>query len=49
MHQQELPIISSNDWFNSILIKQFDAGLLVEKENDWIKHIQKLRSNSKFI
>ena len=41
-----IPIISSNEGVNSILIKQFDAGLLVEKENDWIKHIQKLRSNS---
>jgi glycosyltransferase involved in cell wall biosynthesis len=41
-----IPIISSNEGVNSILIKQFDAGLLVEKENDWINHIQKLRSNS---
>ena len=40
-----IPIISSNVGVNSILIKQFDAGLLVKKENDWIKHIQKLRSN----
>ena len=40
-----IPIISSNEGVNSILIKQFDAGLLAEKENDWIKHIQKMRSN----
>jgi len=40
-----IPIISSNEGVNSILIKQFDAGLLVKKENDWIKHIQKMRSN----
>ena len=40
-----IPIISSNVGVNSILIKQFDVGLLVKKENDWIKHIQKLRSN----
>ena len=39
-----IPIISSNIGVNSILIKQFEAGLLVEKENDWIKHIQRLRS-----
>jgi glycosyltransferase involved in cell wall biosynthesis len=29
-----IPIISSNVGVNSILIKQFDAGLLVKKEND---------------
>jgi glycosyltransferase involved in cell wall biosynthesis len=39
-----IPIISSNIGVNSILIKEFEAGLLVEKENDWIKHIKKLRS-----
>ena len=40
-----IPIISSNEGVNSILIKQFDAGLLVKKDNDWIKHIQKMRLN----
>ena len=40
-----IPIISSNCGVNSILVRKFEAGLLVEKENDWIEHIQKLRSN----
>lgn len=39
-----LPIISSDNGLNSDLIKKFKSGLLVKKENDWIKHIQILRS-----
>jgi glycosyltransferase involved in cell wall biosynthesis len=40
-----LPIVSSNVGFNSILIKEYDAGMLVYKDIDWINNIGKLRSD----
>lgn len=40
-----LPIISSNIGYNSILIKEYEAGMLANKGLDWINNIAKLRSD----
>lgn len=40
-----LPIISSNIGYNSVLIKKYEAGMLVNKDLDWINNIAKLRTD----
>lgn len=40
-----LPIVSSNVGYNSILIKEYESGMLVNKGSDWVNNIAKLRSN----
>ena len=40
-----LPIVSSNVGYNSTLIKKYEAGMLVNKDLDWINNIAKLRSD----
>jgi len=41
-----LPIVSSNVGYNSTLIKKYEAGMLVNKDLDWINNIAKLRSDN---
>ena len=43
-----LPIISSDIGKNSILIKEYNAGLLVKNKNDWIENIKKLKNNETY-
>jgi len=40
-----LPIVSSNIGYNSILIKEYESGMLVNKGSDWVNNIAKLRSD----
>ena len=40
-----LPIVSSNIGYNSILIKEYESGMLVSKGSDWVNNIAKLRTD----
>ena len=40
-----LPIVSSNVGYNSILIKEYESGMLANKGSDWVNNIAKLRSD----
>ena len=40
-----LPIVSSNIGYNSILIKEYESGMLANKGSDWVNNIAKLRSD----
>jgi glycosyltransferase involved in cell wall biosynthesis len=42
-----IPVISSNVGLNSKLINDYNIGLLVNNYSDWIKNIEKLRSDEK--
>ena len=43
-----LPIISSDIGTNSILLKQYNSGLLVKNKNDWIRNIKKLKKDEAY-
>lgn len=40
-----LPIVSSDVGYNSILIKEYESGMLANKGSDWVNNIAKLRSD----